>query len=119
MTRQVFARGAFALMWVCTASMAQARGDADHGKALTEKLGCAACHGADFSTPTDATYPRLAGQHYDYLVHALTAYQRGNTALNGRQNPIMQGFAGQLSPSDVQDIAAYLSGLPGPLVVKR
>lgn len=101
------------------APSAWAGGNAEQGKALTQKLGCASCHGEDFSTPTDAAYPRLAGQHYDYLVHALTAYQRGNTAANGRVNPIMQGFAGQLSANEVQDVAAYLSGLPGKLVVKR
>ena len=28
---------------------------------------CVACHGANFSTPLDPAYPRLAGQHADYL----------------------------------------------------
>lgn len=98
---------------------AQARGDAAQGKALADKLACASCHGADFSSPTDPAYPRLAGQHYDYIVQALRAYQRGGNQLNGRQNPIMQGFAGQLSKTDIQDVAAYLSSLEGKLVVKR
>ena len=45
--------------------------------------------------------------------------QRGAGSANGRVNPIMQGFAGQLSANDVQDVAAYLSGLPSKLVVQR
>lgn len=119
------ARRARGLRWVSAlclaifAATAWAGGDAEHGKALTEKFGCTSCHGTDFSTPADAAYPRLAGQHYDYLVHALTAYQRGAGSANGRVNPIMQGFAGQLSAGDVQDVAAYLSGLPSKLVVQR
>ena len=112
-------RCAVAVVGVSFAATAWAGGNAEHGKALTEKLGCSACHGADFSTPADTAYPRLAGQHYDYLVHALTAYQRGAGSANGRVNPIMQGFAGQLSANDVQDVAAYLSGLPSKLVVQR
>ena len=112
-------RWAAAVCFASVAATATAGGNAEHGKALTEKLGCSACHGADFSTPADTAYPRLAGQHYDYLVHALTAYQRGAGSANGRVNPIMQGFAGQLSANDVQDVAAYLSGLPSKLVVQR
>jgi cytochrome c553 len=32
---------------------------------------------------------------------------------------LMNGFAAQLSNDDIEDVAAYLSGLKGPLVVKR
>jgi cytochrome c553 len=98
---------------------AAASGDAARGAELTKKYNCASCHGADFKTPIDPSYPKLAGQHADYLVHALTAYKRGNKVANGRSNPIMAGMAQPLSDRDMADIAAYLQSLPGPLVTKR
>jgi cytochrome c553 len=44
----------------------------------------------------------LAGQHADYLVHALKAYKSGD-----RQNAIMNGQAAALSEQDMRDLAAY------------
>lgn len=97
---------------------ALAGGNVENGKALTEKYSCAACHGKDFNSPIDPSYPKLAGQHKDYLVHALTAYKRGD-APNGRSNAIMTGQVKPLTDKDIQDIAAYLHSLPGSLVLKR
>lgn len=96
---------------------ALAGGNIDAGKALTDKYSCAACHGKDFSTPIDPSYPKLAGQHQDYLAHALTAYRRGGAVANGRANAIMAGQAKPLSDQDIQNIAAYLHSLPGSLVM--
>eukprot|EP01030_Chromulinospumella_sphaerica_P007980 gene7980-7808_t len=79
---------------------------------------CFACHGKDFNSPIDPTYPKLAGQHKDYLEHALTAYKRGDAA-NGRNNAIMGGQVKALSDQDIRDIAAYLHSLPGSLVSRR
>jgi len=93
-------------------------GNVANGEALTKKYNCAACHGADFKSPIDPSYPKLAGQHEEYLAHALTAYKRGDAA-NGRANPIMGGQVAALSNQDIKDIAAYLHSLPGSLVVKR
>lgn len=97
---------------------AMAGGDVGAGKALAEKYGCAACHGADFQSPIDPSYPKLAGQHQDYLVHALVAYKRGDGAY-GRNNAIMGGQVRPLSDQDIRDLAAFLHSLPGPLVVRR
>jgi cytochrome c553 len=97
---------------------ALAGGNIENGKALTEKYSCAACHGKDFNSPIDPSYPKLAGQHKDYLQHALTSYKRGD-APNGRSNAIMTGQVKPLTNKDIQDIAAYLHSLPGSLVLKR
>ncbi len=86
--------------------------DIARGASLTKA--CAACHGADFNKPIDASYPKLAGQHPDYLSHALTAYKRGSGA-NGRNNAIMAGQVAALSDKDIADIAAYLGSLPSTL----
>ena len=95
-----------------------AAGNVAAGKALALKYSCAACHGKDFGTPIDPGYPKLAGQHKDYLEHALTAYKRGDGA-NGRANAIMAGQVKPLSTQDIKDLAAYLGSLPGTLVVRR
>ncbi|TFW10663.1 cytochrome c [Massilia arenosa] len=97
---------------------ATAGGNAANGEALTKKYNCAACHGADFNSPIDPSYPKLAGQHKDYLEHALIAYKRGDGP-NGRANAIMGGQVKPLSDQDVKDIAAYLHSLKGSLVLKR
>jgi cytochrome c553 len=80
-----------------------AKGNAEAGKAKAAQV-CAACHGAEGNKPSDPTQPVLAGQYYDYLVRALTDYKIGR-----RNNPIMKGFAAQLSKQDIEDLAAWFS----------
>jgi cytochrome c553 len=98
---------------------AAAGGNIDAGKIVAEKNNCASCHGADFKTPIDPGYPKLAGQHQDYLAHALHAYQRGANVMNGRGNAIMGNQCKPLSNQDIADLAVYLHSLPGSLVLKR
>ena len=83
--------------------------DAKKGEQLAQQQ-CAACHGKDFVTPVDPTYPKLAGQYVDYLEKALRDYQTG-----ARRNAIMAGLAKPLSRDDIRNVSAYLSGLPGAL----
>ena len=82
---------------------AHAKGNAESGKAKAAQV-CAACHGADGNKPSYPTQPILAGQYYDYLVRALTDYKIGR-----RSNPIMKGFAAQLSKRDIEDLAAWFA----------
>ncbi|ARP89683.1 cytochrome [Bordetella genomosp. 9] len=100
------------------ATVSQA-GDLDAGKAVYQKFNCASCHGADAKTPTDPSYPILAGQHEDFLRHALTAYKRGQSGAaptaNIRKNPIMGAFAAQLSDTDIDNVAAWLASQPSDL----
>jgi cytochrome c553 len=98
---------------------AMAAGKVEAGKALVEKYNCAACHGADYNTPIDPSYPKLAGQHADYLEHALVSYKRGADGANGRGNAIMGAQVKPLSRDDMQNIAAYLHSLPGSLVLRK
>ena len=37
---------------------------------LLKKAACVSCHGDNFSNPNSPTYPKLAGQHADYLYVA-------------------------------------------------
>ena len=89
------------------------KGDADTGKAKAAQV-CAACHGAEGNKPVDPTQPILAGQYYDYLVRALTDYKTGR-----RNNPIMKGFAAQLSKKDIEDLAAWFSSQKSSLHDQR
>ncbi|MBX6319546.1 cytochrome c [Pigmentiphaga sp.] len=110
------------LLSLSAAVPAFAAGDVAAGKAVYDRVNCASCHGADAKTSIDPSYPQLAGQHADYLVHALKAYRRGQSnaapSANIRKNAIMGAFAVQLSDKDIEDVAAYLSSLPGNLSVK-
>lgn len=83
--------------------------DPKKGEQLAQQQ-CAACHGKDFATPVDPTYPKLAGQYVDYLEKALRDYQTG-----ARKNAIMAGLSKPLSREDIRNVSAYLAGLPGPL----
>lgn len=73
---------------------------------------CAACHGADGNSAAP-DFPRLAGQHYDYLVKALKDYKSG-----ARKNPIMAPQVANLTARDIEDLAAYFSHQAG-LAAKR
>ena len=96
----------------CFGAQANAAGDAAAGKQKSQA--CAACHGADGNAPTGPDFPRLAGQHYDYLLKALRDYKSG-----ARKNPIMGGQVSALSAQDLADLAAYFSSQNGTLYVKR
>lgn len=82
---------------------------------LLAKTNCASCHGANFSTPIDPSYPKIAGQYADYLFVALKAYQTENNPLIGRNNAIMSGMAKQYTPAQLKALADYLGSLQGEL----
>jgi cytochrome c553 len=82
---------------------------------LLATANCISCHGANFATPIDPSYPKLAGQHADYLYFALKAYQVDHNPLVGRSNAIMMGMARPFTHPEIKAIAAYLSSLPGDL----
>jgi len=83
--------------------------------ALLTKGNCVSCHGSNFSAPIDPSYPKLAGQHADYLYVALKAYQTDHNPLMGRNNAIMMGMARPFTHPEIKAIAAYLGSLPGDL----
>ncbi|MEO6363239.1 MAG: c-type cytochrome [Caldimonas sp.] len=83
--------------------------------ALLAKANCQSCHGANFSAPIAPNYPKLAGQHADYLYVALKAYQTDRNALIGRNNQIMMGMARPFTHAELKAMSKYLSALPGDL----
>jgi cytochrome c553 len=94
-----------ATVLVLGCSAAYAGGNPDAGKEKSRP--CAACHGADGNSATP-DFPKLAGQHSDYLVKALKDYKSGK-----RKNPIMGPQAAPLSLRDMEDLAAYFEHQQG------
>jgi cytochrome c553 len=80
---------------------------------LFERGACASCHGANYNKPIDPSYPKLAGQHGDYLYVALKAYKTEGNAKVGRNNAIMSAQVKQFSLAELRAMAEYLSSLPG------
>jgi len=89
----------------------QGREIAERG--LPERLipACTECHGP--GTERNPNYPRLAGQHADYIAQQLGLFKgdrRGGTAYR----TIMLKIAGQLTEEQVQAVAAYYASLREP-----
>lgn len=99
------------LMSALIGTVAHAAGDPRAGQ--QKSAPCQACHGPDGNKTNGPQFPRLAGQHPDYLVQALQQYKNGD-----RKNPIMAPFAAQLSPRDMEDLAAYFATQPNGLFRK-
>lgn len=64
---------------------------------------CASCHGPDGNSPVPA-FPKLAGQHADYLLHELKEYKDHH-----RHSEVMQPVAKELSEEDMAAVAAFLA----------
>jgi cytochrome c553 len=84
-------------------------------QALLTKGNCAACHGEGLNKPIDGSYPKLAGQHADYLYVALKAYQTEGSPQIGRANAIMGAQAKLFTHQELKLLANYASGLQGDL----
>jgi cytochrome c553 len=85
--------------------------------ALLAKGACVSCHGSNFAKPIAAGYPKIAGQHPDYLFVALKAYKTENNTMVGRGNAIMGGVAKQFSNNELKALAGYVGSLDGDLKV--
>jgi cytochrome c553 len=99
------------------ASKKEVKGPNVEVAALLGKANCASCHGADFSSPIDPSYPKIGGQHADYLYVALKAYKISNNAKVGRNNAIMASMAKQYSNAELKLMANYLASVPGDVKV--
>ncbi|MBD8051504.1 c-type cytochrome [Limnohabitans radicicola] len=83
--------------------------------ALLQKGACVSCHGDNFSKPVDPSYPKIAGQHKDFLFVALKSYKTENQSTWGRSNGVMGGIAKQFSNAELKALSAYVGSLEGEL----
>jgi cytochrome c553 len=67
---------------------------------------CEQCHGRD-GVGVQGIYPTIAGQHADYLEHALESYRSG--ARKSATAQLMAQYATQLKPEDIEQVAEYFS----------
>ena len=68
---------------------------------------CAACHGQN-GISLSPGWPTLAGQHEDYLEHALNQYRDGT-----RKDPVMSPLIADMSDETIAQLAAYFASLEG------
>lgn len=92
-----------ASLLLLTANIGMAAGDAAAGKAKSAT--CAGCHGAA-GVSANPLWPNLAGQKDAYMAKQLKAFRDG-----GRADPLMSPMAKPLSDADIDNLAAYFSGL--------
>ena len=95
-----FIRAAASILAVISLQ-AVAEGDASAGQAKSAI--CAACHGADGNSIVP-NWPKLAGQHTDYMVRQVSLIKSG-----ARNVPEMLGIVASMSDQDIEDIAAWYS----------
>lgn len=69
---------------------------------------CSTCHGPEGLG--NQQFPRIAGQHADYLVKQLVVFQRTDQRPEGA---VMKVIAHELTPENIQAVASYLESLPG------
>ncbi len=91
---------------------AEAKGKAAE---LLAKGACVSCHGPNLNKPIDPSYPKIAGQHKDYLFVALKSYKTEGQATWGRNNGVMGGIAKQFTNAELKELAQYISTQPGEL----
>ena len=80
---------------------------------LITKGACTSCHGANLNKPMVPGYPKIAGQHRDYVYVALKSYKSENQATWGRNNGVMGGVAKQFTLAELKEIAAYVNQQQG------
>jgi len=97
-TRQIYISFTLILLLIAPISFSMA-GDVEAGK--SKSIVCSACHGQDGNS-INPLWPSLAGQHKQYTIHTLRAYQNGT-----RVDAVMQAQVMALTEQDLEDIAAY------------
>lgn len=91
------------------ASVAAAPVFAEEGASIFKRKGCTICHGTDAKNTRSSAYPRLAGQHADYIKAQLVDF-KAKTRNSGRSKEMIP-FANSLTEAQMDAVAKYVSGL--------
>ncbi len=78
----------------------------DNGAPAQGVPACATCHGKEGQGM--AAFPRLAGQHADYVIKQLQVFQRTDERPEGA---VMKTVAHALTRQDIEDVAGYVQAL--------
>ena len=87
------------------ATVARGREIYEHGVPAQGVPACSTCHGADAHGMAD--FPRLAGQHSQYILKQLSSFQSSM-----RNVAVMHGVAQNLQLQEMQAVATYLQAQP-------
>lgn len=71
---------------------------------------CTGCHAPDGKGNSAAGFPRLSGQHPDYIEKQLTNFRAGNRVNDG-DTMTMRSVAEKLSDAEIKAVANYIAGL--------
>jgi len=105
-------RIAVAVLALAITGLAHAEADPAKGQVIAGQV-CVACHGADGNSVIPQN-PKLSAQHAEYISKQLASFKSGE-----RNNAIMMGIAGGLSPEDMANLGAWFeSQKPAPLGAK-
>ena len=80
------------------------------GNAAKGVPACSGCHNPVGKGNIPAGFPRLAGQHTDYIKTQLLAYRNGERTA-GPYAAMMQGVAANLSDKEIAALSNYIQGL--------
>ena len=97
----------FSLMILLPLAPVSKAADSTNGEQLYQK--CIMCHGENGQGKESRNAPRIAGQYDWYIVTALKDFKSG-----ARKNPTMMPYIENLSESDYEDLAAYISSMELP-----
>ncbi|MCK5877862.1 MAG: cytochrome c4 [Candidatus Marithrix sp.] len=93
---------AFCILSLGSSVAIAANGDAAAGK--TKSATCVPCHGADGNSNINPIWPKLAGQHENYLAQQLQDFKSKT-----REEATMNMMAAPLTDQDMLNLAAYFS----------
>jgi len=80
------------------------------GKLADGMPACTGCHSPNGAGNEQAAYPKLGGQHAQYVTKQLTDFREG-VRTNDGDSMIMRSIAAKLSNKDIAAISSYIQGL--------
>jgi cytochrome c553 len=79
------------------------------GNLATGVTACLACHGPDGNGNEAAKFPRLGGQHAQYIENSLRLFKEGKR--KNSPNGMMESIARSMSDDEIKAVASYIEGL--------
>lgn len=80
------------------------------GNRSTGVPACTGCHSPDGKGNEPAGFPRLSGQHPEYVEKQLRAFRGGDRTNDGDQ-AIMRSIADRMSDAEIKAVANFIGGL--------
>ena len=81
-----------------------------NGNAERGIASCMGCHGPAGNGNEPALFPRLAGQHADYIALQLRHFAEGRRVNDG-EGRVMRGIAERMNENEIKAVASYIEGL--------